>query len=92
VSLIHVLNRRSGGEEVVLATDIGRMPWTPWSLAPAVGVAQTLLSRATSWLGRTGCGVTGHAMVRHFEPGRISLQCLHCGEQTTGWTLHAPRA
>jgi hypothetical protein len=39
------------------------------------------------WLRRTACGLTGHEMVRHFEPHRMSLQCLSCGAETAGWLL-----
>lgn len=33
------------------------------------------------------CGFRGHAMVRHFEPARMSLVCLSCGHNTPGWTM-----
>jgi hypothetical protein len=33
------------------------------------------------------CGLRGHAMVRHFEPARMSLVCLSCGHNTPGWTM-----
>jgi len=25
--------------------------------------------------------------VRHFEPGHMSLECMHCGERTPGWAV-----
>ena len=46
---------------------------------------------AANWLRRARCGLGGHMMVRHFEPGRLSLQCVGCGEQTPGWTIGAHR-
>jgi hypothetical protein len=33
------------------------------------------------------CGRRGHDMVLHFEPERLSLQCLACGARTQGWTI-----
>lgn len=33
------------------------------------------------------CGLTGHELVLHFEPTRLSLFCLRCGKNTSGWTL-----
>ena len=57
-----------------------------WSRAAADLLA------AASWLRRARCGLGGHMMVRRFEPGRLSLQCVGCGEQTPGWTIGVPRA
>jgi hypothetical protein len=79
----------------VLATHVGR---TPWTREPVSGVLEALWSRATAdvgssvaWLRRARCGLSGHAMVLRLEPDRISLQCLSCGEQTPGWTIGARR-
>jgi hypothetical protein len=36
---------------------------------------------------RMMCGLRGHETVRHFEPHRLSLQCISCGHETTGWSL-----
>jgi len=36
---------------------------------------------------QTLCGISGHAMVMHFESTRLSLQCMSCGHTTAGWTL-----
>jgi hypothetical protein len=33
------------------------------------------------------CGLRGHDMVLHFEPDRLSLECLACGARTQGWAL-----
>ena len=78
----------------MIAELIERVPRT-W--APAHGlrdivrahIARTL--DMADWLRRTRCGLAGHAMVLHFEPQRMSLRCMHCGEQTPGWTIHAHR-
>jgi len=80
----------------MLATHAGQTPWTSGS---APGMLNALLSRvaadvsvAAGWMHRTHCGLGGHVMVRHFETDRMSLQCLSCGEQTPGWSIHARRA
>ena len=33
------------------------------------------------------CGLGGHAMMLHFEPRRLSLQCVSCGHTTPGWSI-----
>ena len=38
-------------------------------------------------LQRMICGLRGHEAVLHFEPHRLSLRCLSCGHETTGWSL-----
>jgi hypothetical protein len=40
-------------------------------------------------LQRMICGLRGHEAVLHFEPHRLSLRCLSCGHQTTGWSLES---
>ena len=35
------------------------------------------------------CGLRGHEAVLCFERHRLSLRCLSCGYQTTGWALEA---
>jgi hypothetical protein len=35
------------------------------------------------------CGLRGHESVLCFERHRLSLRCLSCGHQTTGWALDA---
>jgi hypothetical protein len=59
---------------------------TAWSRAVTHAVA------GAGWLGRARCGLIGHVMIRHFEPHRMSLECLHCGERTPGWTMEGGRA
>jgi hypothetical protein len=36
------------------------------------------------------CGLRGHELVRHFEPGRLLLQCIDCGWESPGWTVSEP--
>jgi hypothetical protein len=45
----------------------------------------------TERLRRVRCGLTGHAMVLHLEPKKMSLRCLNCGERTSGWTISPAR-
>jgi hypothetical protein len=42
---------------------------------------------AVCWGRRALCGLRGHEMLRHFEPGRLSLRCFMCGAETAGWTI-----
>jgi hypothetical protein len=35
------------------------------------------------------CGLRGHDEVLHFERHRLSLRCLSCGHETTGWSLES---
>jgi hypothetical protein len=79
----------------VLAAHVRQIPWAP---GHGLGVLNTFLARlsadtlaALSWVRRATCGLTGHDMVRHFEPGRMSLECMHCGEQTPGWAVETRR-
>ena len=50
-----------------------------------------LLDLIVACAGRLVCGVRGHVMVRRFEPSRLSLRCLVCGAESTGWRLHQSR-
>jgi hypothetical protein len=36
---------------------------------------------------RMMCSLRGHDAVMHFERHRLSLRCLNCGHETTGWSL-----
>jgi hypothetical protein len=49
--------------------------------AMAIATAEILL--------QVRCGLGGHAMAMRFEKTRMSLQCLGCGHNTPGWTIHA---
>jgi hypothetical protein len=75
----------------VIDAYVGRIPWTK---APAGFPLAAVWSRAVDeavsglrWVRQAWCGVGGHEMVKRFEPGRVSLECLSCGGQTRGWTL-----
>ena len=38
---------------------------------------------------RVLCGLHGHDTVLRFEHDRLSLRCLFCSYETTGWSLRA---
>jgi hypothetical protein len=61
---------------------------------PGGGLLDTLKLRVTGtrssiaeWGRHTVCGLRGHAMLMHFEPTRLSLQCMSCGHTTPGWMI-----
>ena len=33
------------------------------------------------------CGMRGHDPFLHFEPRRLSLRCVDCGWESSGWTI-----
>jgi hypothetical protein len=75
----------------VIDAYISRIPWT----RPSEGSLTAVWTRiaddaiaAATWVRQACCGLGGHSMVKHFEPGRVSLQCLSCGGRTRGWTIH----
>lgn len=37
------------------------------------------------------CALHGHDVVLHFEPRRVSLRCVSCGWDSSGWTIDRPR-
>jgi hypothetical protein len=44
---------------------------------------------ALEGLRQAQCGLGGHAMTLRFEKTRVSLQCMSCGHNTSGWTIRA---
>jgi hypothetical protein len=83
------LARYQTAEVIMVAVDVG-MRWAGahrWNVGTLwAGLAASAVAVA-GWLGRVECGLTGHVMVRQFEPHRMSLECLRCGERTAGWTF-----
>jgi len=41
-------------------------------------------------LARIWCATTGHYVMLHFEPNKLSLQCALCGYETRGWEVGRP--
>jgi len=39
---------------------------------------------------RAACALFGHETVLQFGDHRISLRCIDCGHETTGWTIDDP--
>ena len=59
---------------------------------PLLDIARLRLVVAIDWLRQTLCGLSGHAMMLHFESTRLSLHCANCGRTTPGWAIQAGRA
>jgi hypothetical protein len=36
------------------------------------------------------CAIHGHDLFLHFEPHRLSLRCVGCGWESSGWALDRP--
>lgn len=36
------------------------------------------------------CGMSGHDLLLHVEPGRLALRCISCPYETPGWALKRP--
>ena len=54
----------------------GRWLWaTVAALSAIEGIRQAL------------CGLGGHAMTLRLEKTRMSLHCMSCGHNTSGWTI-----
>jgi len=41
-------------------------------------------------IARLWCGISGHLILMHFEPNKLSLQCAWCGYQSEGWEVGRP--
>ena len=37
------------------------------------------------------CAMRGHDLILHFEPRCLSLQCIDCGWESSGWMIERPR-
>lgn len=70
------------------AEQVGQIASTTSTAAAALGVLNEVSWTVATWVRQAGCALTGHDMIRRFEPRRVSLQCMHCGVETPGWSLH----
>jgi hypothetical protein len=52
----------------------------------------TCLQRMEWMVRRAICGLFGHDMLLHFEEHRLSLRCISCAHETTGWTIGEDRS
>jgi hypothetical protein len=65
----------------------------PRVVFPAAGGARTtgrfirFLAACPNWWRQACCALRGHQLTLHFEPNRLSLQCLSCGMETPGWRI-----
>ena len=78
----------------MLAAQVDRVPPTGFAAAALTTFwarAADEAALAADRLRRARCGLGGHAMMLHFEPNRISLECMSCGHQTPGWSIQATR-
>ena len=60
---------------------------SPLAIAYSAAIDEALT--AAAWLRRFRCGLGGHDMLLQFQPGRLSLRCARCGQQTPGWNVNA---
>ena len=60
-----------------------------WSL---VVQADEWAGRARACVRRGWCRIRGHDLLLHFEPHRLSLRCVDCGWDSTGWMVERPHA
>ena len=72
------VTRTGPEEEDLMFADLWITIWSRSRAAAAITVDRLVCAL---------CGLRGHAMVRHFEPARMSLLCLSCGHNTPGWTM-----
>ncbi len=72
-------------------THVHTLPWArqpaPGALAAIWSMAAGRAAAAAAWLRRAHCGLGGHAMMLQFEPGRLSMRCHNCGDETPGWAI-----
>ncbi len=54
------------------------------------GSIARIVSAVGRQLARIWCAFTGHYVMLHFEPNKLSLQCAHCGYETQGWEVGRP--
>ena len=43
-----------------------------------------------AWVRRGLCGMRGHDLIFHFEPRRLSLRCVDCDWESSGWVIDRP--
>ena len=76
----------------MLASHAESMPSAPQTGAWLNGFwprAGAIARSAMEGLAQARCGLGGHAMTLKFEKTRVSLQCMSCGHNTSGWTIQA---
>ena len=74
----------------MLASHVEPMPSAPPTGAFPNGFwprARALAISTAKELQQARCGLGGHSMTLKFEKTRVSLQCMSCGHNTSGWTI-----
>jgi hypothetical protein len=59
-------------------------------MAGLIDVLKKAASAGVRRARQTLCGLRGHDLSLLFEPSRLSLRCLSCGWNSSGWTIDAP--
>ncbi|HEY3093614.1 MAG TPA: hypothetical protein VGJ52_10970 [Vicinamibacterales bacterium] len=64
------------------------------AVEPDVAVRSSEMTTRYEWLAQrlrwAVCAVRGHETLLQFGENRISLRCMACGHETTGWTIGEP--
>ena len=47
--------------------------------------------RMWTWMRQGLCGLQGHDQLLQFGQERMSLRCVSCGHESSGWELNEPR-
>jgi len=66
---------------------VSERPNRSGALADTGSVLATRISAGIRRAGQFMCGVRGHVLFMHFEPQRLSLQCVWCGYESPGWEI-----
>ena len=49
-----------------------------------------LMAALSTRVSRFVCGLGGHELLLHAEPGKLSLRCMSCAYETPGWAIKEP--
>ena len=60
-----------------------------------VGSSSATEAQGRTWgllagMRRRWCEMLGHDLILHTEPGRMSVQCVDCGWESSGWLMDRP--
>jgi len=64
------------------------------AVEPDIAVRSSKMTIGCQWMTQrlrwALCAVRGHETLLKFDDHRISLRCIDCGHETTGWTIGEP--
>jgi hypothetical protein len=93
-----VFHARVEPGQAVACTDGVHLVYSPHRIQPGTRVRK-LRARlidtghlVASAARRLRCALSGHDMLLHYEPDRLSLRCWNCGARTAGWRVDRPVA